>query len=120
MAVAHHMAFKDVKKMKTSTLKRMMARPTWADELALHRVDCLGSNGLLDNYEFMQAKAEEFSHEPLIPQPLLNGRDLMALGWQAGKQLGAVLTEVQNAQLEGIISNKNEALAWLRANHAQP
>jgi tRNA nucleotidyltransferase/poly(A) polymerase len=120
VAVAHHMVFKDVKKMKTSTLKRMMARPTWADELALHRVDCLGSNGLLDNYEFMQAKAEEFSHEPLIPQPLLNGRDLMALGWQAGKQLGTVLTEVQNAQLEGIISTKDEALAWLKANHAQP
>jgi poly(A) polymerase len=119
-AVEHHMVFKDVKKMKKSTLKRMMARPTWADELALHRVDCLGSNGLLDNYEFMQAKAEEFSHEPLIPQPLLNGRDLMALGWQAGKQLGAVLTEVQNAQLEGIISTKDQALAWLRANHAQP
>ena len=118
-AVAQHMAFKDVKKMKTSTLKRMMARPTWADELALHRVDCLGSNGLLDNYEFMQAKAEEFSHEPLIPQPLLNGRDLMAMGWQAGKKLGAVLTEVQNAQLEGIISTKDEALDWLRANHAQ-
>jgi poly(A) polymerase len=120
VAVEHHMVFKDVKKMKKSTLKRMMARPTWADELALHRIDCLGSNGLLDNYEFMQAKAEEFSHEPLIPQPLLNGRDLMALGWQAGKQLGAVLTEVQNAQLEGIISTKDEALTWLRTNHAQP
>ena len=120
VAVEHHMVFKDVKKMKKSTLKRMMARPTWADELALHRIDCLGSNGLLDNYEFMQAKAEEFSHEPLIPQPLLNGRDLMALGWQAGKLLGAVLTEVQNAQLEGIISTKDEALTWLRTNHAQP
>jgi poly(A) polymerase len=120
VAVEHHMVFKDVKKMKKSTLKRMMARSTWADELALHRIDCLGSNGLLDNYEFMQAKAEEFSHEPLIPQPLLNGRDLMALGWQAGKQLGAVLTEVQNAQLEGIISTKDEALTWLRTNHAQP
>jgi poly(A) polymerase len=43
----------------------------------------------------------------------------MALGWQAGKQLGAVLTKVQNAQLEGIISTKDEASDWLRANHAQ-
>lgn len=110
------MVFKDVKKMKKSTLKRMMARPTWSDELALHRVDCLGSNGLLDNYEFMQAKAEEFSTEPLIPQPLLNGRDLMALGWQAGKTLGVILTEVQNAQLEGVITTKEEALAWIRQN----
>ena len=116
VAVEHHMAFKDVQKMKKSTLKRMMARPTWPDELALHRVDCLGSNGLLDNYEFMQAKAEEFSSEPLIPKPLINGRDLMALGWQAGKELGRVLTEVQNAQLEGTIITKEEALDWVRRN----
>ncbi len=116
------MVFKDVKKMKKSTLKRMMARPTWADELALHRVDCLGSNGLLDNYEFMQAKAEEFSQQPLIPQPLLNGRDLITLGWQPGKHLGAVLTEVQNAQLEGLISTREEALEWLAAqgHHPEP
>jgi poly(A) polymerase len=120
VAVEHHMVFKDVKKMKKSTLKRMMARPTWADELALHRVDCLGSNGLLDNYEFMQAKAEEFSQQPLIPQPLLNGRDLIALGWQPGKHLGAVLTEVQNAQLEGLISTREEALEWLAAQGHHP
>ena len=120
VAVEHHMVFKDVKKMKKSTLKRMMARPTWADELALHRVDCLGSNGLLDNYEFMQAKAEEFSQQPLIPQPLLNGRDLIALGWQPGKHLGAVLTEVQNAQLEGLITTREEALAWLEQNGFKP
>lgn len=122
VTVEHHMVFKDVKKMKKSTLKRMMARPTWADELALHRVDCLGSNGLLDNYEFMQAKAEEFSQQPLIPQPLLNGRDLIALGWQPGKHLGAVLTEVQNAQLEGLISTREEALEWLadQGHHPAP
>ena len=106
--------------MKKSTLKRMMSRPTWADELALHRVDCLGSNGLLDNYEFMLAKAEEFSKAPLIPQPLLNGRDLIALGWQPGKALGEVLTKVQDAQLEGVISTREEALEWLRANATTP
>jgi len=120
VAVEHHMVFKDVKKMKKSTLKRMMSRPTWLDELALHRVDCLGSNGLLDNYEFMKAKAEEFSQQPLIPQPLLNGRDLIALGWQPGKALGEVLTKVQDAQLEGVISTREEALEWLRVNATTP
>lgn len=116
VAVENHMTFKDVKKMRDSTLKRMMARPTWADELALHRVDCLGSNGLLDNYEFMKEKAEEFSQSPLIPQPLINGRDLMELGWQPGKAMGAALTAVQNAQLEGQISTREEALEWVRVN----
>lgn len=117
VAVENHMVFKDVQKMRNSTLKRMMARPTWEDELALHRVDCLGSNGLLDNYEFMKAKAEEFSQAPLIPQPLLNGRDLMERGWPAGRELGKILTAVQTAQLEGVISTKDEALAWVETHH---
>lgn len=120
VAVEHHMVFKDVKKMRNSTLKRMMARPTWDDELALHRVDCLGSNGLLDNYEFMKAKREEFSQAPLIPERLLTGADLIALGWQPGKALGAVLLEVQNAQLEGVITTREEALAWVQANVPMP
>jgi tRNA nucleotidyltransferase/poly(A) polymerase len=120
VAVEHHMLFKDVKKMKNSTLKRMMSRPTWADELALHRVDCLGSNGLLDNYEFMQAKADEFSRQPLIPAPLVSGRDLIALGWQPGRTLGEALAKIQDAQLEGLISNREEALSWLHANVQPP
>lgn len=119
VAVEHHMAFKDVKKMRNSTLKRMMSRPTWDDEMALHRVDCLGSNGLLDNYEFMKEKAEEFSQSPLIPQTLISGRDLMELGWQAGKKMGEALTAVQNAQLEGQVSTREEALAWVKAYSLQ-
>ncbi|MES2737675.1 MAG: CCA tRNA nucleotidyltransferase [Verrucomicrobiota bacterium] len=117
VAVEHHMAFKDVKKMRNSTLKRMMARPTWDDELALHRVDCLGSNGLLDNYEFMKEKAEEFSQAPLIPQTLISGRDLIELGWQPGKEMGEALTAAQNAQLEGLIATKEEALEWVKTHH---
>jgi poly(A) polymerase len=75
---------------------------------------------LLDNYEFMQAKAEEFSSEPLIPKPLINGRDLMAIGWQPGPQLGQILTKVQDAQLEGVITTREEALEWLRAYAPMP
>lgn len=117
-AVEYHMVFKDVKKMRTSTLRRMMARPTWPDELALHRVDCLGSNGNLDNYNFMLSKAEEFAQAPLIPEPLLTGRDLIKQGWQPGKELGLLLKKVQDAQLEGFLVTREEALAWLATQSA--
>ena len=112
--VEHHMSFKDVTRMRQSTLKRMMARPTWPDELALHRVDCLGSNGMLDNYEFMVRKAGEFSSEPLIPRPLLTGHDLIALGWKPGKGVGQTLSALQDAQLEGLVSTREDALEWLK------
>ncbi|MCV5950798.1 hypothetical protein OFN94_38940, partial [Escherichia coli] len=55
VAVENHMVFKDVKKMRTAKLRRFMARPSFDDELALHRVDCMGSNGWLDNYDFLLA-----------------------------------------------------------------
>ncbi len=116
--VEHHMSFKDVTRMRQSTLKRMMARPTWPDELALHRVDCLGSNGMLDNYEFMVRKAGEFSSEPLIPRPLLSGHDLIALGWKPGKDVGQTLSALQDAQLEGLVSTREEALEWLKGRAA--
>ena len=99
--------------MRVSTLKRFLARPTIDDELALHRVDCLGSHGMLDNYEFLFRKREEFSSEPLIPQPLITGRDLMSAGRKSGPIFKKILDAVQALQLEGALNSKEEALAWV-------
>jgi tRNA nucleotidyltransferase/poly(A) polymerase len=117
VAVENHMVFKDVKKMRTAKLRRFMARPSFDDELALHRVDCLGSNGWLDNYEFLQAKRHELADEPMLPPRLITGADLIAQGWHAGKALGKLLTTLQTLQLEGTLKTKEEALAWV-AEHA--
>jgi len=113
-AVANHMIFKDVQSMRVSRLKRFMARPYFADELELHRVDCASSHGMLDNYEFLLQKREEFASEPLIPPPLVNGRDVLALGWKPGPKIGEILEAVQTRQLEGTLTNREEALAWMK------
>jgi putative nucleotidyltransferase with HDIG domain len=115
-AVRQHMVFKDVQNMRTAKLKRFMAREGFDEELELHRVDCQSSHGALDNYEFLKAKAEEFANEPLIPPPLLTGHDLMALGWKPGPHFGPILEAVQTAQLEGTLTTKEDALAWIQSN----
>ena len=71
--VRQHMVFKDVPNMRVAKLKRFMARPTFQDELELHRVDCASSHGMLDNYDFLLKEAEEFANEPIIPPPLVRG-----------------------------------------------
>jgi len=109
-----HMSFKDVPNMRVATLKRMMARPTFDDELELHRVDCLGSHGMLDNHALLIAKRQEFSHEPLIPPPLITGHDLIALGKKPGKEFAEILQAIQTRQLEGTLSSREEALEWIR------
>ncbi len=116
-AVRQHMVFKDVQNMRTAKLKRFMAREGFVEELELHRVDCQSSHGALDNYDFLKTKAEEFANEPLIPPPLLTGHDLMALGWKPGPHFGPILESIQTAQLEGTLTTKEDALAWIKANH---
>lgn len=114
-AVANHMVFKDVQQMRVAKLKRFLARPHIDDELELHRVDCTSSHGLLDNYEFLNAKRDEFASEPLIPPPLITGRDLIALGMKPGPHFSEILEAVESRQLEKALATREEALAFVRA-----
>src|SRR5450432_3386811 len=117
-AVRQHMVFKDVPNMRLAKLKRFMARPTFADELELHRVDCASSHGMLDNYEFLKKKADEFANEPIIPPPLVRGDDFISLGWRPGPRFGEILEAVETRQLEGVLRDRAEALAWVTREYA--
>ena len=116
--VRQHMVFKDVPNMRVAKLKRFMARPTFGDELELHRVDCASSHGMLDNYEFLHAKREEFANEPIIPPPLVRGDDLKALGLKPGPRFGEILEAVETRQLEGAFRDRDDALAWVKQEYA--
>jgi poly(A) polymerase len=116
--VRQHMVFKDVPKMREAKLKRFMARPTFDEELELHRVDCEGSHRMLDNYEFLLRKREEFANEPIIPPPLVRGDDLIALGLKPGPQFGEILEEVETRQLEGNLRTREEALEWVKRKYS--
>jgi putative nucleotidyltransferase with HDIG domain len=108
--VRNHMVFKDVQRMRPARLRRFMARETFPLEIELHRIDCQSSHGSIENYHFLKDKAAEFSADPLIPPPLLTGRDLIALGLEPGPLFGKILEAVETAQLENEIATKEEAL----------
>ena len=112
--VARHMQFMNVQKMRVAKLKRFMAEPTFDLEMELHRVDCASSNGFTDNYEFLQTKAGEFASEPLIPPPLVTGKDLIQLGLQPGPRFKEILEAIQTEQLEGRILAREPALDYLQ------
>ncbi len=112
--IANHMKFMEVPRMRESTLKRFMRLPDFEEHMALHRLDCLSSHGGLDNYEFVRRKQLEVPPEQLKPAPLLTGRDLIAAGYRPGPMFGTVLHEIEDAQLEGRISNSGEALRMAR------
>ncbi len=115
--VANHMNFMNVQKMRTAKVKRFMARPTFEQEMELHRVDCASSNGFTENYDFLRSKEQEFAAEPLIPPPLINGKDLIAMGMRPGPEFSDILTLIQTEQLEGSINSREQALEYTRLHY---
>jgi poly(A) polymerase len=112
--VRNHMQFKDVKQMRKATLRRLLLRETFPLELELHRLDCLGSFGDLEHFNFLVEQAEALKHQPQIRPPLLSGDDLMALGVKPGKELGALLAEIRELQLADELTTPDAAKAWVQ------
>ncbi len=112
--VLQHMQFKDVRQMRKATLRRLLLRPTFPLELELHRLDCLGSHGRLDHYDFLVAASAELQAQPALRPPLIGGADLIALGMAPGPQLGALLAEIREQQLQDELTTADEARAWAR------
>jgi putative nucleotidyltransferase with HDIG domain len=112
--VLHHMQFKDVKQMRKSTLRRLLLRETFPLELELHKLDCLGSHSDLELYDFLIRQAKELEKQPAIRPPLLTGKDLIALGMKPGKELGALLHEIREKQLQDELKTPRQAKAWVK------
>ncbi len=112
--IANHMRFKDVPRMKESTLKRFLRLPCFEEHLELHRLDCLASHRHLENYELVKRKLQEFSEEQLKPKPLVTGRDLIVEGYVPGPLFSEMLSAVEDAQLEGRIASREEGLELVR------
>jgi poly(A) polymerase len=117
--VANHMRFGDVARMKESTFKRFVRMPEFEEHLELHRLDCLGSHRSLDLYDFTREKLSTLPAEQIRPDPLITGDDLIQAGYVPGPQFKDLLTAIEDAQLEGTIRTKEEALALAREKAGQ-
>lgn len=112
--VENHMKFKDAGRMRESTLKRFLRLPKFEEHLALHRLDCLNSNGRLETWEMLRERLASMAPEELKPPPVITGHDLIAAGFTPGPRFGEVLAAVEDAQLEGRITTKGEAMDLVR------
>jgi poly(A) polymerase len=112
--VDNHMRFGDVTRMKESTLKKFMRLPGFDEHLALHRADSLASHGNLSTYDFLQKKLAEIPPENIRPSALMTGDDLIAAGYVPGPRFREILDAVEDAQLEGRLLSREDALAFVK------
>jgi poly(A) polymerase len=117
--VANHMRFGDVMKMKESTLKRFLRLAAFNEHLELHRLDVGASHKDYSLYEFVQEKLVSTPEEQMRPQPLITGRDLIAAGYRPGPEFKIILQSVEDAQLEGTLSTREQAMAFVESNFAR-
>jgi poly(A) polymerase len=117
--VANHMRFADLMRMKESTLKRFFRLPKFEEQLELHRLDCQSSHRDLSLYSFAKEKFHSMRDEQIRPAPLITGTDLIAAGYTPGPMFKELLTAVEDAQLDGAISTREEALGLVRSKLAQ-
>jgi len=118
--IGQHMIFMNVQKMRPARLKRFLRVPDFNLHLELHRLDCLASHGMLDNYEFCRNQLENLAVEELHPPRLINGDDLIALGFIPGEIIGEILRALEDEQMEGRISSIDEAKIFVENNWEKP
>ena len=113
--VANHLRFKDVPQMRTATLKRFVRLSRFEEHMELHRLDCLASHGSLEMYNFVRKFLAETPPEAVRPPKLVTGDDLRDMGLVPGPRFKEILLAVEEAQLEGRLSDRESALQFARA-----
>jgi poly(A) polymerase len=111
--VKEHLKFKDVFKMREATIKRFLGMSNFDDHFKLHLADCLASHGSTEAYDFIVKKLKDYKKEELKPKPLLNGYDLIDMGYPRGPLYTKILDSLEEAQLEGTVTNREDAKSFI-------
>jgi poly(A) polymerase len=118
--VDKHMRFGDVERMKDSTFKKFIRLPHFDQHLELHRLDCESSHRSLRLFEFTREKMAQLPPAEVRPKPLIAGDDLIAAGYEPGPAFKEILGLVEDAQLEGRLRTKDEAMRFVREHFPNP
>lgn len=108
--VLKHLCFKDAQQMRLNKLKRLFAEDGYPELAELCKADALASSGDLSDYNFCQEMYGKLTREEVKPQPLITGNDLIAMGLKPGPPFKDILTKIQDEQLDGNITTKEEAM----------
>ncbi len=77
-----------------------------------------------EEIDWFNNKLEEVSKQFGVTEsgkviPLITGNDLLGLGMKTGKELGNVLLDIKDKQENGVLTNKDEALKYVKEKYLQ-
>ncbi|NIA15154.1 MAG: HDIG domain-containing protein [Nitrospiraceae bacterium] len=111
--VENHMRLAAVPNMRESKRKRFVRHEGFDELLELCRLDCLASHRSFEIIDWVREYLNELPAESLRPEPLLRGHDLIAMGYAPGPLFTEILHAVEDAQLDGTLTTREEAQAFV-------
>ncbi len=112
--VRNHMRLAHMPRMRESKRRRFAREPGFAELVTLCTLDIRASHGRLDLIDWIATYIEEVPEEQRRPERLITGRDLIALGYAPGPRFTEILSAIEDAQLEGRIRTREDAIAMAR------
>jgi len=106
--------FSQARNMSISELKRFMRLPRFHDHLELARIHALAHNQDLQDYELARDKYAGWTAGEINPPLLISGEDLKLLGFAPGPLFKTILTRVEDHQLAGQLTSREQALDFVR------
>lgn len=112
--VYRHMDMISVPQMRKATLRKIVSRACFYDELRLHEIDCRCSNGLTASTEILREARAAFEADAALPAPWISGQDLLAMGLPPGPEIGRWKQAAYEQQLDGGHPDPEALRGWLR------
>jgi hypothetical protein len=66
------------------------------------------------SYTYLQEAYDSYKEEPILPEPWINGSDLLAMGMMDGPELGRILALAYDRQLDRKEPDRDALLSWLK------
>jgi putative nucleotidyltransferase with HDIG domain len=113
--VEKHQVLSESRRMRPAKLKTLLVHKGIDELLALHRADAIASGRDCDHVEYaVRMRAEWDASGELAPPPLITGTDLLDMGVPQGPVYKTVLDKVREAQLDGTIRTRDEAVTLVQ------
>lgn len=119
--VKNHMRVKHLPEMRRAKVRLLMTEDYFDKLLLVSDIDSRSS--IHEDYasnlgkrafvKFAEKFKDSFGDEPIMPKPLINGKDLIDLGLKPSAKFKTILKEIEEAQLDGTITSREEALKYL-------
>ncbi len=118
--VRNHLRLCMAPRMRTATLKRMLAEEGFDELMQVAFLDAFASSSYLGFWHFCRHAMSTLTATEIRPPRLIGGNDLILLGLEPGPTFKTILKEIEDLQLDGALQSREQALEYVKNNYGPP